>query len=147
MPISRSARKTELGAKDCKVVAEIYRSRRQAQKALDWVERGLDIARSDTRSSFADYELRGMKRALLVKLGRSEDALESAWTEFSEHPSTYSYKELMRYVPVKGRKAWHAKAMDASEKGELSSQIDLWMGKEGGPAGLSPGSARPRRKN
>ena len=121
---------TELGAKDCKVVAEIYRSRRQAQKALDWVERGLDIARSDTRSSFADYELRGMKRALLVKLGRSEDALESAWTEFSEHPSTYSYKELMRYVPVKGRKAWHAKAMDASEKGELSSQIDLWMEKK-----------------
>ena len=121
---------TELGAKDCKVVAEIYRSRRHPNKALDWVERGLDIARSDTRNSFADHELRDMKRALLVKLGRSEDALESAWIEFQEHPSTYGYKELMRYVPPKERKAWHEKAMDASEKGGLSSQIELWMEKK-----------------
>ena len=69
---------TELGAKDCKVVAEIYRSRRRPNKALDWVERGLDIARSDAVSSSADHELRDMKRALLVKLGRPEDALASA---------------------------------------------------------------------
>ena len=96
---------TGFEAKDCKIVAEAYRSRRQVQKALDWVERGMEIARSDDGSSIAGLELREMKRALLVKLGRSEDALESAWTEFVEHPSTCSYKELRRYVPVKGRKA------------------------------------------
>jgi hypothetical protein len=71
-----------------------------------------------------------MKRALLAKLGRSGDALESAWSEFEEHPSTFRYKELMRYVPAKERKAWHEKAMTASEKGDLSSQIELWLEKK-----------------
>ena len=46
-----------------------------------------------------------MKRALLAKLGREGDALESAWAEFQEHPSTFRYEELMRYVPAKERKA------------------------------------------
>jgi uncharacterized Zn finger protein len=68
-----------------------------------------------------------MKRALQAKLGRAGDALESAWVEFQEHPSKFTYKELMRYVPTKQRKAWHEKAMEASEKGDLSSQIELWL--------------------
>ncbi|MFQ5740375.1 MAG: hypothetical protein ACE5JX_15310 [Acidobacteriota bacterium] len=40
------------------------------------------------------------------------------------------YKELMRYVPAKEEKAWHEKAMKASEKGDLSSQIELWLEKK-----------------
>ena len=120
---------TELGADECKAIAEMYRSRRRLKNALSWVERGLEIARSDARSSLADHELREMKRALLAKLGRAGDALESAWAEFQEHPSTFRYKELMRYVPAKERKAWHEKAMEASEEGDLSSQIELWLEK------------------
>ncbi len=121
---------TELEVEDCKVVAEIYQGRRHPQEALEWVERGLDISRPDASGSFSDYKLRDMKRALLVKLGRSEDALESAWIEFLEHPSTHGYKELMRYVPVTKRKAWHEKAMEASEQCDLASQIDLWLEKK-----------------
>ena len=124
---------TELRAEDCKVVAEIHQSRRHPQEARDWVERGLDIARPDASGSFYDYKLRDMKRILLAKLGRGEDALESAWVEFLEHPSTYRYEELMRYVPRKERKAWHEKAMDASEaseQGGLASRIDLWLEKK-----------------
>ena len=118
---------TDLGTGECKAIAEIYRSRRNPKKALSWVERGLEIVRSDTDSSFADHGLREMKRALLAKLGRAGDALESAWVEFQEHPSTFGYTELMRYVPAKERKTWHEKAMEASEKGDLSSQIELWL--------------------
>ena len=33
----------------------------------------------------------------------------------------------MRYVPVKEKMAWRQKAMAASEKGDLSSQIELWL--------------------
>ncbi len=120
-------RETDLGTGECKAIAEMYRSRRNPKKALSWVERGLEIVRSDAGSSFADHELREMKRALLAKLGRAGDALESAWAEFQEHPSTFGYKELMRYVPAKERKTWHEKAMEASEKGDLSSQIELWL--------------------
>jgi uncharacterized Zn finger protein len=118
---------TELETKDCKAIAEIYRSRRRPEDALSWVERGLEIARSDSRKSYEEYELRELKRALLVKLGRPEDALQSAWSEFETHPSTFTYKELMRYVPAKEKMAWRQKAMEASEKGDLSSQIELWI--------------------
>jgi uncharacterized Zn finger protein len=33
----------------------------------------------------------------------------------------------MRYVPAREKKAWHKKAMKISEKGDLSSQIELWL--------------------
>ncbi len=121
---------TELEAKDCKTIAEMYRSRRRPDEALSWVERGLEIAKSDSRRSYGDDELREMKRALLAKLGRPGDALRSAWSECEEHPSTFTYKELMHYVPAREKKAWHQKAMEASEKGDLSSQVELWLEKK-----------------
>ena len=121
---------TELEAEDCKAIAAMYRSRRRPADALSWVERGLDIAKSDTRRSHGAHELREMKRALLAKLGRLGEALRSAWSEFEKHPSTFKYKELMRYVPAKEEKAWHQKAMETSEKGDLSSQTELWLEKK-----------------
>ena len=121
---------TELTAKDCKAIAEMYRSLRRPADALTWVEQGLEIARSDSRKSFGEHDLQEMKRALLAKLGRPGDALQSAWSEFKAYPSTFTYKELMRYVPAKEKMAWHQKAIEASEKGDLSSQIELWLEKK-----------------
>lgn len=121
---------TEFEAKDCKAIAEIYRSRRRPEDALSWVERGLEIAASDSRRSFEEHDLREMKRALLDKLDRPGEALQSAWSEFEAHPSTFTYKELMRYVPAKEKMSWHQKAMEASEKGDLSPQIELWLEKK-----------------
>jgi hypothetical protein len=118
---------TELGAKDCKTIAEMYRSRRRPEDALSWVERGLEIARLGKRNSYEEHELRDLKRALLAELGRTGDALQSAWSEFQSYPSTFTYKELMRYVPAKEKTAWRRRAMEASEKGDLSSQIELWI--------------------
>lgn len=121
---------TELKARDCKAIAKIYRNRRRPEDALSWVERGLKIARLDSRKSYEEYELRELNRALFAKIGRAEDVLQSAWSEFESHPSTFTYKELMRYVPAKEKTAWHQKAMAASEKGDLSSQIELWLEKK-----------------
>ena len=120
----------EFEAMDCKTIAEIYRSRRRPEDALSWVERGLEIARSDSRKSFGEHDLREMRRALLAKLDRPGDALQSAWSEFEAHPSTFTYKELMRYVPAKEKMAWHQEAMAVSEKSDLSSQIELWLEKK-----------------
>jgi hypothetical protein len=118
---------TELEIKDCMVVARIYKGRRRHEDALSWVDRGLAIERSDSRKSHGDYELRELKRALLSKLGRTADALLSAWSEFEVHPNIFTFKELMRYVPAKEKTAWRQKAMATSEKGDLSSQIELWL--------------------
>lgn len=118
---------TEFSARDCKTIAEMHRRRRRPQDALSWVERGLEVAAADPRLSHGESELRELKRSLLARLGHAEDALASAWNEFEAYPSTHRYRELMRYVPAGEKQDWHDKAMEASEGGDLRSQIDLWL--------------------
>ena len=43
---------------------------------------------------------------------------EYNWSEFEARPSTFTYKELMRCVPLKEKMARRQKAMEASEKGD-----------------------------
>ena len=121
---------TEFNAQDCLTIAKIYQNRRRPEDALNWVERGLAIASSDNRRSFGDHELHQIQRALLARIGRPGDALQSAWTEFEAYPSLFTYQELIHYVPAKEKKAWHQKAMQVSEKGRLSTQIELWLKKK-----------------
>ena len=90
----------------------------------------MKITRTEGRESYEAYELSELKRALLAKIGRPKDALQSAWSAFAAQPSTFTFKELMRYVPAKEKKTWHQKAIEASEKGDLSSQIELWLDKK-----------------
>jgi len=90
---------TELSAQDCLVVATMLRAKRHLNEALAWVDRGLAVDREPPHGSMARYDLAKLKRELLTKLGRRDDALKEAWTEFREHPSTFSYEELMRFVP------------------------------------------------
>ncbi|MGH8613867.1 MAG: hypothetical protein ACREYF_18060, partial [Gammaproteobacteria bacterium] len=35
--------------------------------------------------------------------------------------------ELMRFVPKGERHAWHAKAMEASDRADLGALIELWL--------------------
>lgn len=119
---------TVLEVKDCMTIAKIFKSRRRPEEALTWVEKGLKIARADSRTSYQEYELIELRRALLARTGQAEEALQSAWSEFEEHPSVFTYKELMRYVPGEEKADWHQKAMaNASEKGDLASLIELWL--------------------
>jgi len=120
-------KQTELQAKDCKAIARLFRMRRRPEDALSWIERGLEIALTDSRQSYDEHDLRKMRRELQAKLGRSKDALQSAWSEFEAYPSTFTYHELMCYVPAKEKITWHQKAMEESEKGDLASQIELWV--------------------
>lgn len=56
-------------------------SRRKLEKALSWVERGVDITRKAPHGSAAGYDLVILKRELLARLGRGGEALEDAWTD------------------------------------------------------------------
>ncbi|MGD0487823.1 MAG: DUF6880 family protein [Syntrophorhabdales bacterium] len=124
---TRLSRESGLGAEECRVIADMYRTEKRFEEALDWAERGLKIGRDGPSRSFAAFDLGEMKRALLVKLGRRREALESAWAEFQQCPSAVFYKVLMRHVSPKEKKSWHGKAMEAAEKSDLSSQIELWL--------------------
>jgi hypothetical protein len=118
---------TELSAQDCLAIATMLKTWRKPDEALTWVDRGLAVEKTHPHGSMAGHALVTLKRELLAKLGRSRDALESAWAEFRGAPSTFSYEELMRFVAKAERAVWHAKAMDAAERADLGLLIELWL--------------------
>jgi tetratricopeptide (TPR) repeat protein len=121
---------TDTAPQDCLAIATILRSRGKPTDALSWLDRGLVLARKHPHGSVADHDLVKMKRELLAKVGRVDDALEDAWAEFRAQPHTYSYRDLMSFVPKAKRAAWHEKAMEATERArgaDLGSLIELWM--------------------
>jgi len=120
--------RTGLTQADCEAIATMFQAKRKPNDALAWLEQGIQMDKPDGFQRGAGYKLAEMRRALLAKLGRGIEALDSAWAEFQEHPDTSTYEELIRYVPKAERGAWHEKAMAASEQGDLDSLIELWLG-------------------
>jgi hypothetical protein len=120
--------RTELKQADCEAIATMFQAKRKPNDALAWVERGLGMEDRNPFGGSVSHKLREMRRALLVKLRRGGEALDSAWAEFQAHPSESTYAELIRYVPKAERGAWHERAMVASEQGDLALLIDLWLG-------------------
>jgi tetratricopeptide (TPR) repeat protein len=118
---------TALSARDCLVLATMHKARRKPAEALAWVERGLLLQKDHPYESMAGGDLAKLKRELLTKLGRNNEALEAAWAEFQESPDRYTYHDLMRFVPKVERAIWHTKALDAAECGKLGSLIELLM--------------------
>ncbi len=118
---------TQLSAQDCLAVATMLKTRRKWDETLAWVDRGLALEKKHPHGSMAGHDLVTLKRELLTKLGRHRDAIEDAWAAFREEPSTFSYDDLMRFVPKAERAAWHAKAMDTAERADLGSLIELWL--------------------
>jgi hypothetical protein len=112
---------------DCAAVAIMLEAKRKLDDALIWIERGVAMEGSQRFTAYADNNLTGMHRALLKKLGRGQEALESAWAEFEKHPGMFAYEELMRYVAKPDRISWHERAMTAAERGDLASLIELWL--------------------
>jgi hypothetical protein len=96
-----------------------------AEHALSWVERGIELAKKAPNRSMAGHDLAQLKRDLLAMLGRHNEALDAAWAEYREHPSKCSYDDLMKYVPKADRAAWHEKALEAADGSDLHSLIDL----------------------
>jgi hypothetical protein len=117
--------RTIISPKDCENIARLYKAKGSPGEAMTWVERGLAAATTRRWGNEDSHGLEGLKRELLSKVGRKEDALQSAWSEFTKLPSTFAYEELMRFVPVQNRDEWHRKAMAAAGDGELSRFINL----------------------
>ena len=111
--------------KDCENIAKLYRAKGRFSDALAWIEKGLALENQRQWGNHSTYGLDDMKRELLGKLGRKEEALESAWSDFQKHPGVYRYTELMKYIPKKDSRQWHQKAMQQAKKGELSDFIEL----------------------
>ena len=123
----RLCEETETTPQDCVAVAKILRSLRKPEEALSWVVRGLALSKEQPHGWQAESELVKMKRELLARVGRGDDALTDAWTAFAEQPGRFSYEDLMRFVPKAERAPWHVKAMEAAEHAELAAHVELLL--------------------
>lgn len=119
------AEETGLTAQDCHAIAALLAARRKPEEAIAWVERGIDLDKKTPHGSMASHDLAKLKRELLTKLGRGNEALDAAWADYRQHPSKYSYDDLMKFVPKAERAKWHEKAIDAAKGADLHSAIDL----------------------
>lgn len=119
------AEQTGIKPKDCLALATMF-VLRQPELALEWVETGIDLERKTAFGSAAGYDLGRLRRELLTKLGRRDEAIEIAWGEYREHPSKCSFDALIKVVPKEQRAAWREKALDAARGADLHSVMELF---------------------
>jgi hypothetical protein len=121
----RLTEQTKLEPDDCLAVAKLLAPRKPGE-GLQWVERGCALDREKRWSGVA-YELKRLRREVLSKLGRRDAAGEAAWMDFLQHPSKFTYQDLMTIIPKLERKEWHEKALDAAATGaDLGSLLELY---------------------
>ena len=117
---------TGLKPEDCLAIAKLLATRKP-DEALAWVERGRALDRKKQFRSTAAYDLDKFHRELLTKLGRQNEALEAAWADFREHPSKFTYDDLMKFVPKAERREWHEKALEVAKGADLHSLLELFI--------------------
>lgn len=123
------AEQTGLTAKDCHTVADMLAAGGEPERALSWVERGIEVDKSTPHRSFAGHDLVELKPRLLVRLGRADEAQDTAWAEYRKYPSRYAYDQLMTFAPDGQRPDWHNKAIGVAMAADtyLPSVIDLLL--------------------
>lgn len=115
----------DISPEDCEKIGEMCRGRRRIAEALEWVERGLSLVQGRQWGKESGYSLEKMRRELLAKAGRTDEAFQMAWEQFQSSPCEYAYADLMKYVPKKDRERWHKRALDAAGRKSLSGLIGI----------------------
>jgi hypothetical protein len=121
------AEQTGLTARDCHAIASLLVTRRKPEEALAWVDRGIALDKKASHGSMAAYDLAKLRRGLLARLGRGEEALEHAWNDYRRNPSKYTYDDLMKLVPKVERTKWRERALEAAEGADLHSRMELLL--------------------
>lgn len=114
-----------VSSKDCEEVANMYKASRRFADALEWVERGLSLEHDRPWGNESSDSLTTMRRELLDKVGRTEEAFQMAWEHFQGSPCEYAYSDLMEYVAKADRKEWHDKALEVAKAASLSGFIEI----------------------
>jgi uncharacterized Zn finger protein len=109
-------------------VAEIYREARQADKALDWAERGIKAFPDRTDSRLCEFladEYHCRKR--------HDEAMQVIWKTFTERTSLESYQTLKQHADrIDQWPAWRGKALEfiraeiEGEKKQLAQKRQAW---------------------
>jgi hypothetical protein len=112
-----------LRTKDCQEIAEMLMAQDQLPEALGWVERGLGLEKQD----WGGHGLDRLRRALLVKLGRADEALQSVWADFVAFPHRYTYEHLAALIPEDERQAWRERILEVVGRARLEERMDMLL--------------------
>jgi hypothetical protein len=125
-PSSYEALAEQIGfePRDCLALATIFVARKP-DLALAWVDRGIELDQKNPHGSAAGYDLTRLRRELLTKLARGDEAINSAWGEYRKSPSRFSFDDLMKVVPKAERAVWRERALDAKKGADLHSVMEL----------------------
>jgi uncharacterized Zn finger protein len=89
-------------------IAEIYKSARQTDKALEWAEKGIDAFGAN-----ADSRLEEFLADLYHRRKRHDEAMALIWPQFEAHPKLDSYRNLKKHADrSKSWTAWRARALE-----------------------------------
>ena len=105
-------------------IAEIYRSRRQHDRALEWAERGVKAFPNKP-----DDRLRDFLAEEYLRCKRNDEAMQLIWVQFSERPGLGSYQKLHQFA--KKASLWFAFREQALD--HLGRLIDSEAGKRRAP--------------
>jgi hypothetical protein len=117
------AESSGLSARDCQEIAEMLMARDRLPEALAWVERGLALEKQD----WGGHGLDRLRRALLVQLGRGDEALQSAWADFVASPHRYSYQHLSALIPEAERQSWRERVLEVVGRARLPERMELLL--------------------
>ena len=111
--------------RDCERLANIEMARKRWGQALEWIEKGLALEPMRNWHNEGALSLEHKKPEILSRLGRTEESLAMAWTDFEGHASEHSYERFMQYVPRGKKREWHGRAMDTAERGDMGGFMDI----------------------
>ena len=109
-------------------IAEIYREAKQADKALDWAERGIKAFPDRTDSRLCKFLADEYHRRK-----RHDEAMELIWKIFAERTSLESYQTLKKHADrIDQWPAWRGKALEfvraeiEGEKKQIAQKRQAW---------------------
>ena len=109
-------------------IAEIYREARQADKALDWAERGIKAFPDRTDSRLCEFLADEYHRRK-----RHDEAMQLIWKIFTERTSLESYQTLKKHAErIRQWPAWRGKALEfvraeiEGEKKQFAQKRQAW---------------------
>jgi uncharacterized Zn finger protein len=109
-------------------IAEIYRDAKQADKALDWAERGVKAFPDRT-----DSRLREFLADEFHRRKRHDDAMQLIWSNFAERMTLENFQTLKKHADrIRQWPAWREKALDcirdyiAGEKKNREQKRQAW---------------------
>ncbi len=109
-------------------IAETYREARQADKALDWAERGIKAFPDRTDSRLCEFLADEYHRRK-----RHDEAMQLIWKIFAEHMSLENYQTLKKHADrIHQWPAWRGKALEfiraevEGEKKQLAQKRQAW---------------------